>query len=182
MSNKTEVPRLAPAPTSTPTPTPTPTPTLQPTPKASLPSLTGSISIKLGTDVGKADTFDVRTVVADVKPLAQEDLERYWDEASKALGLGEIMSNGKVKLGERRGLIEIDAQTVYFTDEFKAHKIEVMEFLREKTGMRMLDCKVNPLFVSKEEVVYSPDDKYDAMLKKNPGIQGLRNLFPQIDY
>ena len=57
-----------------------------------------------------------------------------------------------------------------------------MEFLREKTGMRMLDCRVNPLFVSKEEVVYSPDDKFAAMMGKNPQMVELRKLFPMIDY
>ena len=51
-----------------------------------------------------------------------------------------------------------------------------------RTGMRMLDCKVNQLFVSKEEVTYSPDDKYKAMVEKNPHLAELRKLFPMIDY
>ena len=48
--------------------------------------------------------------------------------------------------------------------------------------MKMLDCKVNPLFVSKEEVIYSPEDKYSAMVEQNPKLAELRKLFPMIDY
>ena len=40
----------------------------------------------------------------------------------------------------------------------------------------------NQLFVSKDEVVYSPDDKYKAMVEKNPQLAELRKLFPNIDY
>jgi len=119
---------------------------------------------------------------AEVKPLVQEDLERYWKEAAEELGLTELMAGATVKQGEAPGRIEIDAQTVAFHEEFKPHRINVMEVLRKKTGMPMLDCKVNPLFVEKDEVLYSPTDKYNAMLQRNPSLLGLRKLFPQIDY
>ena len=46
----------------------------------------------------------------------------------------------------------------------------------------MLECKVNPRFVEKEDVLYSPIDKYNAMLKVNPSLVELRKIFPQIDY
>ena len=38
------------------------------------------------------------------------------------------------------------------------------------------------LFVKKNDVLYSPDQKYNAMLERNPAIAGLRKLFPNIDY
>ena len=57
-----------------------------------------------------------------------------------------------------------------------------MELLRKKCSMPMLDAKVNPLFVAQDEVIYSPTDKYNAMLKQNPKLLELRKLFPQIDY
>ncbi len=92
------------------------------------------------------------------------------------------MKDGTVKLGEQHGVIEVDAQTTYFHDEFKPHKIEVLELLRRKSGMKMLDCKVNQLFVGKEEVIYSPDEKYKTMVEANPVMQQMRRLFPSIDY
>ena len=119
---------------------------------------------------------------AEVKPLTQEDLERYWREAGEELDLAALLSKATVRLGEQPGRIEIDAQTTYFHDDFKPHRIDVIERLRKKCSMPMLDVKVNPKFVESEEVIYSPNDKYNAMLKINPKLMELRKLFPSIDY
>ena len=140
----------------------------------------GAISISI-----KAASAPVETrphIIAEVKALTDEDLAMYWQEAGERLEISGLLSEGVPHVGDHPGQIEIDAQSVGFVDEFKPHRIEVMEFLREKTGMRMLDCKVNPRFVEKTEVIYSPDDKYSAMLEKNPDIAELRKLFPLIDY
>ena len=119
---------------------------------------------------------------AEVKPLTQDDLGRYWDETAAELGLADLMKEGLPHLADHPGQIEIDAQTTWFNEEFKPHRIDVMEALRRKSGMPMLDCKVNPLFVAKDEVIYSPTDKYNAMLQQNPKLLELRKLFPMIDY
>lgn len=138
----------------------------------------GSISIS-GLKPIKAEAPRLQQ---EVKPLTQEDLERYWEEAAKELELTLLMEKGKPRLGEHPGLIEIDAQSVYFHEEFKPHRIDVMELLRKKSNMPMLECKVNQMFVAKEEVLYSPQDKYKAMVQRNPQLVELRKLFPQIDY
>lgn len=138
----------------------------------------GGISIK----AAQTKVAPVQHIEVEVKPLTEEDLAAYWKEAAETLGLQELLAEGAPHLGEKSGIIEIDAQSVTFHDDFKPHKIDVMEFLRGKTGMKMLDCKVNQLFVSKEEVTYSPDDKYKAMVEKNPHLAELRKLFPNIDY
>ena len=57
-----------------------------------------------------------------------------------------------------------------------------MEFFRSRTGMKTLDCKVNPRFVEKTEVIYTPDDKYAAMVAANPEMEELHKLFPLLDY
>ena len=119
---------------------------------------------------------------AEVKPLTQEDLERYWHETAAELGLEDLMKEATVRLGEQHGVIEIDAQTTWFHEEFKPHRIEVLEALRNKSGMKMLDCKVNQLFVGKDEVIYTPDEKYKAMLQSNPEMLAMRKLFPNIDF
>ena len=138
----------------------------------------GGISIK----ATQQKVEPMQHISVEVKPLTEEDLTAYWQEAGEKLGLKELLAEGIPHLGEKQGLIEIDAQSVSFHEEFKPHKIDVMEFLRGKTGMKMLDCKVNPLFVSKEEVIYSPEDKYKAMVEQNPQLAELRKLFPIIDY
>ena len=121
-------------------------------------------------------------IAAEVKPLTEDDLALYWKEAGEKLGLQELLAEGVPHVGEKQGRFEVDAQSVSFHEEFKPHKIDVMEFLRNKTGMKMLDCKVNPLFVSKDEVIYSPEDKYKAMAEQNPQLAELRKMFPMVDY
>lgn len=118
----------------------------------------------------------------EVKPLTEETLAQYWKEAAVELGLEELMAEGIPRLGEYQGCFEVDAQTVSFAEEFKSHKIDVMEFFRSRTGMRTLDCKVNPRFVEKTEVIYTPDDKYAAMVAANAAMEELRGLFPLLDY
>ena len=152
--------------------------TLQPAqaPKATF--LAGSLSIsKVAPVKPKASK-----VQAEVKPLTQEDLERYWAEVGEELNLANLLEKATVRLGDQPGRIEIDAQTTYFHDDFKPHKIDVIELLRKKASMPMLDAKVNPKFVEAEEVIYSPIDKYNAMLQLNPKLSELRKMFPNIDY
>lgn len=140
--------------------------------------LAGSISIAAVKPV----KTEAPKLQAEVKPLTQEDLERYWRETGTELDLADLLSKATVRLGERPGTIEIDAQTTYFHEDFKQHKIDVLEALRKKALMPMLEAKVNQKFVEREEVIYSPNDKYNAMLKQNPKLLELRKLFPVIDY
>jgi len=121
-------------------------------------------------------------ITAEVEQLTEENLSRYWNEAAEKLDLQELMNEGVPRLGEHPGCFEVDAQTVSFDDEFKAHKIDIMEFIRARTGMKALDCKVNPRFVEKTEILYTPEDKYTVMLESNPQLELLHKLFPLIDY
>lgn len=143
------------------------------------PSLTGGFSIKINPTDKVAEPH---RLVGDVKPMTADDLTAYWHEAATTLGLEELLASGVPRLGEKPGIIEIDAQTVAFNDEFRPHRIDVMEVLRDKSGMPMLDCKVNPMFVTQEELIYSPENKYKAMLEANPAMLELHKLFPQIDH
>lgn len=172
-----------PAPTPTVASTAQPTPTAAPQPPATdhrppTSFLSGSLSIGSVKPV----QVEVPKVQAEVKPLTQEDLERYWREVGEELDLAMLLSKATVRMGEQVGRIEIDAQTTYFHDDFKPHKIDVIVLLRKKSSMPMLDAKVNPKFVESGEVIYSPNDKYNAMLKINPKLMELRKLFPTIDY
>ena len=154
-------------------------PVSRPTAGQSRPApILGGISIKSA----QTKVEPVQHIEVDVRPLTEEDLAAYWKEAGEKLGLQELLAEGIPHLGEKSGCFEVDAQSVSSHEEFKPHKIDVMEFLRGKTGMKLLDCKVNQLFVSKDEVVYSPDDKYKAMVEKNPQLAELRKLFPNINY
>ena len=144
-------------------------------PKGSL--LAGSISISNLKPVQEHKPV----VQAEVRPLTQELLEQYWEQAATDLNLADLMHCAKPRLGDTPRIVEIDATTTYFHDDFKPHRINVMEKLRQLAGMPMLECKGNPLYVDSEVKLYSPVEKYNAMLEHNPKLQELRKLLPQID-
>lgn len=117
----------------------------------------------------------------EAKPLTQEDLERYWHEAADELNLKELMAAAEVRLGENQRIIDVQATETWFATDFRPHRIDVMELLRRKSGMPMLECNVIPMFVTKGTVIYTAEEKYKAMLQVNPQLAALRHLFPEID-
>ena len=141
------------------------------------PKLAGSIRI---ADV-KSVKVEQPHLQAEVVPMTQENLEQYWNETANELSLQELMSGATIQLGEHAGMIEITAQTVSFHDDFKPHRVAVMEHLRKKSGMPMLDCKVTPKFIQENSLPYQADEKYNAMLRINPHMAELRKVLPQID-
>lgn len=138
--------------------------------------LVGSISLKPSEPIVATPHIQV-----EVKPLTQEDLERYWTEAGLELGISDLLRCASVKLGEQNHTFEVVAETTYFDDEFKPHKMNVLEKMRKQTGMQMLDCKVIPLYISKDALPYSADDKYKVMFEHNHKIADLAKIFPNID-
>ena len=117
----------------------------------------------------------------EAKPLTQDDLVRYWHEAADELQLTSLMSAAEVRLGENPRVIDIEATETWFAADFRPHRIEVMELLRKKSGMPLLECNVIPLFVSTGTIIYTAEEKYKAMLEANPATAALRRLFPEID-
>ncbi len=139
--------------------------------------LSGSISIKMPPPPPPAK----QQVHVESKPLTQEDLERYWQEVASELDLKELLGAAKVHLGETQRVVDVEATETWFATDFRAHRTDVMELLRKKSGMPMLECNVIPLFVSKGTIIYSAEEKYKAMLEVNPHLVALRKLFPEID-
>lgn len=140
--------------------------------------LSGAISIKSSQKV----EVERPSLQADMRPLSQELLESYWQRTAEDLKLNEMMGGAKVAVGEKVGVFDVLAQTTWFAEDFKAHRMEVMQHMRKLSGMPMLDCKVTPKFDEREELLYSPEKKYGVMLEHNAAMAKLRQLFPTIDY
>ncbi len=117
----------------------------------------------------------------EAKPLEQADLERYWKETADELNLTELMAAATVSIGENNRTIDITATETWFATDFRPHRVEVMQSIRKKCGMPMLDCNVIPLFISKETIIYTAEEKFRAMADRNPSIVAMRRLFPEID-
>lgn len=125
--------------------------------------------------------IDTPPAEVEAPPLTENALQQYWNETAEELQLQELMQQAEVHLSDQIGHIEIIATSVTFHEDFKPHRIDIMEGLRRRSHMPMLDCNVKPLFVTKDALPYTPNEKYLDMLKKNPQLENLRKLFPQID-
>lgn len=139
--------------------------------------LSGGVSIKQMA----ATTAEIPVLQKEVEPLTQERVEVLWQQVGEALGIADLTASAKPELQEHSHIL-LHAQTTLFSNDFKPHKMDVVQWLREQTGLRMLDCSVKVRYVEKDALPYSPDDKYQYMLKQNPNLAMLRQLFPQIDY
>lgn len=135
------------------------------------------MSIKLSSIAKPA----VPKLKADVEPLTQEKLEQYWSETAQELGLNDLLAQRKVTMGEH-GRFDIEAPGSYFETEFKPHQVAVMQKLRDKSGMPMLNCHILVKRQAVESVAYQPQEKYEAMRKINPDIDKLRKIFDELDY
>ena len=159
--------------------TSTPSPTNQaPTIKPGGSKLLDGISINVAPPPQVAAPQKVQV---EAKPLTQEDLDIYWKEIAEELNLKELMAAAEVHLGENNRTIDVQATETWFATDFRPHRIDVMELLRKKSGMPMLECNVIPRFISKGTLIYTAEEKYKAMLQVNPKLATLRHLFPEID-
>lgn len=138
--------------------------------------LAGSVSIKPQA----VEAVPVSEVVVDAEALTQQRLEELWAQVGAELGIGDLLADATVTLGQRNNFT-ITAQTVLFADQFAQHRTDVMQWLRRQTGLPMMDCKVVARYVEKDALPYSPDEKYRYMLEHNPQLARLRRLFPQIE-
>lgn len=165
--------------------TPTNTNTDAPSPTNQTPTIKpGGSKLLDGISINVAPPPQVaapQKVQVEAKPLTQEDLEHYWNEIAEELNLKELMAAAEVHIGENNRTIDVQATETWFATDFRPHRIDVMELLRKKSGMPMLDCNVIPRFISKDTLIYTAEEKYKAMLQVNPHIASLRKLFPEID-
>lgn len=165
--------------------TPTNTNTDAPSPTNQAPTIKpGGSKLLDGISINVAPLPQVaapQKVQVEAKPLTQEDLDIYWKEIAEELNLKELMAAAEVHLGENNRTIDVQATETWFATDFRPHRIDVMELLRKKSGMPMLECNVIPRFISKGTLIYTAEEKYKAMLQVNPHIASLRKLFPEID-
>lgn len=76
----------------------------------------------------------------------------------------------------------IVADTTLFDEELRPFKVEILEWMRKRTGCRELNFHVIVEQVEREKIIYAPRDKYEAMLAANPTLETFHILFPEIDY
>ena len=119
-------------------------------------------------------------------PVTLEQLNTYWAEMLQAMRQQEPKFAEQLKDKELR--IEDDDTFVilvnnnYLDTEIRRHLVSMLTYLRQRSGRPQLNARVEVVYEEKEALVYSPRDKYDAMLQSNPALASFRVLFSEVDY
>lgn len=95
--------------------------------------------------------------------------------------LAEMLKGKELRL-ENEDFFVIIVNSSYAESEIRPNLIRMLTYLRSKSGRPKLNCKVEVVYEEKEKVVYTPRDKYEAMLQRNPALETFRVLFPEVDY
>lgn len=147
----------------------------------------GKLRMKMGVSVKTTVSVPVeQPVQKEVAPLTQEALEKYWGEMLEAIKeeqpkLVDQLRGRELRL-EDGDMFAVVVNNSYLDAEIRPHLIKMLTILREKSGRQMLNCRVEVVYEEKEAVAYAPRDKYDVMVKKNPVLEKMRELFPEVDY
>lgn len=74
-------------------------------------------------------------------------------------------------------LIEVDVENGVQMDELKLGKIDLLNYLRPELSNFALDIQGVQVEVTKSRKPYTSQEKYQAMLAKNPALETLRKAF-----
>ncbi len=74
-------------------------------------------------------------------------------------------------------MIEVDVENAVQMDELKVGKIDILNYLRVQLNNFALDLKGVQVELTKVRKPYTSQEKYQAMLSKNPALESLRKAF-----
>lgn len=144
--------------------------------------LPGSISIKM-----KPVAVPVRPVVEkSVIQLTQERLQEAWRvllehcESTNA-EMFDVLQGHSVTLSEGNCFV-IVADNSIFERDLRLIQTSMLEYLRDKLSCPDLQCRVEIHAAQRENKVYHPSEKYEAMLLTNPFLEKFRVSFSELDY
>lgn len=69
-----------------------------------------------------------------------------------------------------------------FAQLLNSIKSQIEDYFRKKTGISTLDITIEVKDEVVKKMLYTPKDKYEAMLKNNPEIGNLQKIFQDIDF
>lgn len=69
-----------------------------------------------------------------------------------------------------------------FAQLLNSVKSQIEDYFRKKTGISTLDITIEVKDEVVKKMLYTPKDKYEAMLKNNPEIGNLQKIFQDIDF
>ena len=126
------------------------------------------------------------TTEEEAPPLTQVQLEECWNDLLEAMKddlpkLAEQLKGRELRM-EGEDMFAVVVNNSYLEAEIRPHLIRMLTYLRKKSRRPMLNCRVEVEYEEHEAVTYAPRDKYDVMVRTNPALKKMLELFPEVDY
>lgn len=145
-----------------------------------VPVKTSTISI----NVDNANVQDVKTEdEVEEAGITKEIIDELWEEYSTTtqnenLKFAMIHSDITVRSSN---FFNIEFENSYSESIIRSSKMELLTYLREKTGVKLLNFSTSVIQQETRKKLYSANDKFDYMRTKNPQILNYRKIFKEIE-
>lgn len=164
---------------------PAPTaPTAPPQPKTAgiiLPTKTSTISISQNIPVAPNTENEKKN--NEIK-LTLDIVEKLWSEYAEMVedkNLHFAMSQTLIEVNDNR-LFTVKLDNSYIDSTIRKNRKNILDFMREKTGIKVLDFLTSVTKQEHQKVVYNPTDKFEYLKEKNSLMVNLRRTFKNIDF
>ena len=170
--------------------TPSAPPAAQPTATPQQPKPAGIILPTRTSTISISQNFPVDSNMENEKKnkeltLTIEIVEDLWNKYCESIeddaNLQFAMSQSSIELNDNR-LFTVTSNNSYMEATIKRNRKNILDFMREKTGIKVLDFLTAVTKQEHKKLIYSPTDKFDYLKEKNIYIQTLRKTFKNLDY
>lgn len=170
--------------------TPSAPPVAQPTATSQQPKPVGIILPTRTSTISISQNFPVDSNMENEKKnkeltLTIEIVEDLWNKYCESIeddaNLQFAMSQSSIELNDNR-LFTVTSNNSYMEATIKRNRKNILDFMREKTGIKVLDFLTAVTKQEHKKLIYSPTDKFDYLKEKNIYIQTLRKTFKNLDY
>lgn len=145
-----------------------------------VPVKTSTISI----NVDNANVQDAKTEdEVEEAGITKEIIDEFWEEYStttKNENLKFAMIHSDITV-RSSNFFNIEFENSYSESIIRSSKMELLTYLREKTGVKLLNFSTSVIQQETRKKLYSANDKFDYMRTKNPQILNYRKIFKEIE-
>lgn len=116
----------------------------------------------------------------DIIEVGVEDLWRKYMEISDNEALISAMDKAKLSLSNANSFV-VELDNLYSESIINKSKLEILSYMRDKTGVRLLDFETIMIKQeSDENKIHTPNEKIEYLIKKNPQIGVYKTIFSDI--
>ena len=113
--------------------------------------------------------------------IVEELWKNYSDSVEDDVNLQFAMSHSTIELNDNR-LFTVTSDNSYMEATIRRNRKNILDFMREKTGIKVLDFLTAVTKQEHKKILYSPTDKFDYLKEKNSYIHTLKKTFKNLDY